>query len=135
MIVVDTNVVAYTFLEGSKTALARKVADKDPAWRLPDVWRHEFLNILATYVKEGGLELARAAQLWQVSTGLLGPQTRAVDMPDALQLAVANRISAYDAQFVALALGLGVRLVTEDKQLLKTFRSTAVSMREFLIAR
>ncbi len=49
MIVVDVNVVAYYFIEGDKTALAREVMQADPDWRLPSLWRHEYLNVVATY--------------------------------------------------------------------------------------
>ena len=48
MIVVDTNVIAYVLIEGDKTALAQQVAKKDPDWKVPPLWRHEFLNVLAT---------------------------------------------------------------------------------------
>jgi predicted nucleic acid-binding protein len=55
-------------------------------------------------------------------------------MADALRLAVSTPVSGYDAQFVSLAHALGVPLVTEDKELLKNFPSTSISMREFVSA-
>ncbi|HSG40567.1 MAG TPA: VapC toxin family PIN domain ribonuclease, partial [Thermoanaerobaculia bacterium] len=65
MIVVDTNVLAYLLIEGEKTELATAVWRLDPEWRLPVLWRHEFLNILATYVKAGGAEVSDAEQIWK----------------------------------------------------------------------
>jgi len=57
--------VAYYFIEGNKTALAREVMRVDPDWRLPSLWRHEYLNILATYARSGGATLAQARGLWR----------------------------------------------------------------------
>jgi predicted nucleic acid-binding protein len=134
MIVVDTNVIAYALIEGTHTALARRVWNRDPVWCLPDLWRHEYLNVLATYVRQQGTSLRRATQLWIQATRLLAGCARPVDMPLALQLAVDHHISAYDAQFIALARALGVACVTEDQRLLKTFSGEAVSMEHFCAA-
>jgi predicted nucleic acid-binding protein len=131
MIVVDTNVVAYALIEGTHTALARRVWSLDPAWRLPDLWAHEYLNILATYARVGGMSLRKATQLWNQATELLSGCLRPVDMLLALELAVENNISAYDAQFVALARSLGVACVTEDQRLLGAFPQETMSMRDF----
>ena len=40
--------------------------------------------------------------------------------------------SAYDCEFVALALDLKVPLVTSDKKVLKAFKGTAIALHEFL---
>lgn len=135
MIAVDTNVVAYALIQGAQTALARRVWDLDPVWRLPDLWRHEYLNVLATYARRGGASLRMVTQLWIQAVQLLAGSTQPVDMPLALQLAIENKISAYDAQFVALARSLGVALVTEDQHLLQAFPQETLSMRDFCAAR
>jgi len=49
----------------------------------------------------------------------------------ALELAARHNVSAYDAQFMALAVTLGVRCVTQDRALLRAFPRIAVSMRAF----
>jgi predicted nucleic acid-binding protein len=49
-----------------------------------------------------------------------------------LEVVDATRLSAYDAEFVALAEELSVPLVTEDKAVLKAFPETALSMDGFL---
>ena len=49
----------------------------------------------------------------------------------ALELAARHNVSAYDAQFMALAVTLGVRCVTQDRALLRAFPQIAVSMRAF----
>ncbi len=54
MICVDVNVIAYLLIAGDKTELAQQAWAKDPQWRLPSLWRHELLNVLAAYVRSGG---------------------------------------------------------------------------------
>jgi hypothetical protein len=45
MIVADTNLVAQLILELDLTEQAQRVYQRDPDWRLPELWRHEFLNV------------------------------------------------------------------------------------------
>jgi predicted nucleic acid-binding protein len=56
----------------------------------------------------------------------------AVVSGDVLSLAASMACSAYDAEFVVLARGLGVPLVTMDKDLLESFPETAVSPARFI---
>jgi predicted nucleic acid-binding protein len=86
---------------------------------------------LATFVRHSGIEISDAIDIWQKSNLLLTPGERDVDMIYALRLATQNNISAYDAQYVALAMELGVPCVTEDQQVLETFPDIALSMQEF----
>jgi predicted nucleic acid-binding protein len=131
MIVVDTNVIAYLLIEGEKTELAQRTFGQDSNWVVPTLCRHEFLNVLATFVRHSGIEISDAIDIWQKSNLLLTPGERDVDMIYALRLATQNNISAYDAQYVALAMELGVPCVTEDQQVLETFPDIALSMQEF----
>lgn len=131
MIVVDTNVIAYALILGPQTELARRVRALDPVWRVPSLWRHEFLNILATYTRRGGTTPRRAAQLWDEAAGVFTGCEEAVDMRLALRLAVENRVSAYDAQFVALAMGLGVVCVSADRRLVRRFPQCTRSLDAF----
>ncbi|HUT08475.1 MAG TPA: hypothetical protein VMY15_06495 [Candidatus Latescibacteria bacterium] len=56
----------------------------------------------------------------------------AVVSGDVLSLAASMACSADDAEFVVLARGLGVPLVTMDKDLLESFPETAVSPARFM---
>lgn len=128
MIVVDVNVVAYYFIEGEKTALARDLMRRDPDWRLPSIWRHEYLNVLANYARQGGATPEEARVLWRRALELFRSREQPVDAEAALALAVEHPVSAYDAQYVALARELRTVLVTEDRRLLKTFAADARTM-------
>ena len=131
MIVVDTNVIAYLMIEGEKTEMAQRTFRRDSNWVIPALWRHEFLNVLATFVHHGGIEMEQAADIWQRSTHLFSFAERDVDMLSALRLACRHDISAYGAQYVALAMELSVPYVTEDRQMLKTFPNITMSMQKF----
>ena len=121
MIVVDTNVIAYLLIEGDRTNPARSLWRDDPDWRVPPLWRHEFLNVLATFARHSGADLADTTQLWTRAVDAIGPGEIEVDMSAALELAVTTQISAYDAQIITLARRLSVPLVTEQKKLRNTF--------------
>ena len=131
MIVVDTNVIVYLMIEGEKTEAAQRTFRQDRDWVVPSLWRHEFLNVLATFVRHGGIETDEAIKLWQRSTHLFASGEREVDMLHVLRVVSQHDISAYDAQYVTLAMALDVPFVTENQQLLKTFPDTAMSMQEF----
>jgi predicted nucleic acid-binding protein len=131
LIVVDTNVIAYALIEGDKTTLARDVASADPDWRVPQLWRHEFLNILATAARAEVINARQADKLWSTGLDLLSQVEQEMDGRAALALAIEYGISAYDAQYIALAHGLGTLCVTEDRRLLRTFSETAISMKAF----
>lgn len=132
MIVVDVNVIAYLLIEGSKTALARQVYERDSHWVAPALWRSEFLNILALQLHYRGFTLAAALELWTTATTLLAEGQREVDMPLALRLAAENRISAYDAQYLALAEKMSLVCVSEDRELARKFPARTTSMSGFL---
>lgn len=128
MIVVDSNVVAYLYLPGDHTEKAEALLERDPDWAAPVLWRSEFRNILAGYMRRGTLtfETARALQLEAES--LLAGAEHEVDSRLVLELVRDSDCSAYDCEFVALATTLGVSLVTMDAKLLKAFPEHAVAL-------
>lgn len=132
MIVADTNLVAQLILNLDLTALAQRIYRRDPDWRLPELWRHEFLNVLACYLRFDKVPVPRLLLAWQKSVELFTASTCEVDMPLALELAGERNISAYDAQYVALARVLSVPLITENRKLRRAAPSETISMRQFL---
>ena len=121
----------YALIEGDKTVLAQGVARKDPNWVVPSLWRHEFLNVLATCTRGNVFDAHQAEGLWHRALDLLVRSEQAVDGGAALALAVEHSITAYDAQYIALARGLGTQCVTEDRRLVRTFPDTAILMASF----
>ena len=131
MIVVDTNVIAYLFVQGVRTTEAEDILSKDSDWIAPYLWRSEFRNVLALYVRQALISLKDANILVREAEALMNGKEYEVSSEKVLQLADASKCSAYDCEFVALAEQLGVELVTSDKKILMAFPNTAVSMERF----
>jgi len=131
VIVADTNLVAYLVVDGDRTPSARRVWMRDSDWRLPPLWRSEFLSVLATSVRAAVLDLDAALRAFEVAVGLFGPCEAEPHGKEVLKNAVHYRISAYDAQFAVLAEQLGVTLVTGDRRLREACPKLAVSIEEF----
>ncbi|MCX7016050.1 MAG: type II toxin-antitoxin system VapC family toxin [Candidatus Sumerlaeota bacterium] len=135
MIVVDANILAYRFVQGDKTALTRQAQERDPDWVVPPLWQHEFLNVLATLGRERILTPAQCAVVWEGALSAMRPREQPVDLGFALSIALREGITAYDAQYIALARSLGIPCLTEDRKLIRTCPKTAVSLKEFFARR
>ena len=125
MIVVDTNVIVGLWLPTEWSAAAEQLLTSDPEWSAPLLWRSEFRNVLATYMRVGKLDLTAALQISDAADNLLAGREYSIDSGSVLRLAATSRCSAYDCEFVALAQHLGCQLVTLDRDLLKAFPSIA----------
>jgi len=128
VIVVDSNVVAYLYLPGDHTAKAEALLERDPDWAVPVLWRSEFRNILAGYLRRKTLTFAQACGLQSEAEDLLAGSEFEVDSKAVLALVRDSDRSAYDCEFVALAQKLQVKLVTMDAKLLKAFPKHAESL-------
>ena len=131
MIVVDTNVLAYLWMPGDNTKAAEAVLERDPEWSAPLLWRSEFRNVLATYLRERLLDLPKAMELSARAEEQMAGHEYTVPSSDVLRRAEGSRCSAYDCEFVALADGLGTSLITTDRKLVKAFPGVVVHARDF----
>lgn len=128
MIVVDSNILAYLYLPGDRTADAEALLEREPQWAAPPLWRSEFRNILAGYMRRKVLTFEQANMLQAEAQSLLAGSEFEVDSQAVLQLVRDSDCSAYDCEFVAVANALNTRLVTVDKKLLKAFPARAVAL-------
>ena len=128
MIVVDSNVLAYLYLPGEHTAAAEALLEQDPDWAAPVLWRSEFRNILAGYLRRKALTFNQANTLQREAESLLEGAEFEVDSSSVLELVRDSECSAYDCEFVALAIQLDTWLVTMDKKLLRSFPKRAVAL-------
>ena len=131
MIVVDTNVIAYLFIEGEHTQQAKKLYLYDSDWITPYLWRSEFRNVLTLYMRKNIIKLEQAQRIMNSAVNLLRGREYDVPSYEVLRLASTSKCSAYDCEFVAAANDLEAPLVTVDKQLLHEFSSVAVSLVSF----
>lgn len=128
MIVVDTNVIAYLYLPTEHTEKAEALLERDPDWAVPALWRSELRNVLAGYLRRKALSFEAASRIQAEAESLLAGSEHEVDSRHVLELVRDSDCSAYDCEFAALAIGLGVPLVTMDAKLLKAFPRTAVAL-------
>jgi predicted nucleic acid-binding protein len=129
MIVVDTNILAYLYLPGEYTALAEDLLETTDAWAVPILWRSEFRNILAGCLRRNELSFENAIALQLEAESLVAGNEYEVDSRKILELVRDSNCSAYDCEFVALALSLNTRVVTADKKILQAFPDTVISLR------
>lgn len=128
MIVVDSNVLAYLYLPSDHTPDAEALLERDPEWAAPVLWRSEFRNILAGYMRRKAITFDQACSLQNEAEGLLTGSEFEVDSETVLELVRDSDCSAYDCEFVALAIKLDTKLVTQDKKLLRAFPTRAVAL-------
>jgi len=132
MIVVDTNIIAALYLEAQRSSQAEQLLVKNSNWAAPILWRSEFLNVLALYIRKGYLSLTQANQIMQEAMRLMqGREYETVSL-HVLELVNSCDCSAYDCEFVALAQDLKTSLVTLDKKILNNFPEVAVSIDKFV---
>ena len=128
MIVVDSNVLAYLYLPGDHTARAEALLEQTPDWAAPVLWRSEFRNILAGYMRRKTLTFDQACNLQTEAESLLAGSEFEVDSWTVLELVRDSDCSAYDCEFVALAIKLDTKLVTVDKKLLRAFPTRTAAL-------
>lgn len=125
MIVVDSNVLAYLYLPSEYTEAAERLLERKPEWHAPILWRSEFRNILAGYLRRRSLTFEQAYAIQVEAEALLNGAEHEPDSRRVLELVKASECSAYDCEFVALAESLGTTVVTMDAKLINAFPKTA----------
>jgi predicted nucleic acid-binding protein len=128
MIVVDSNILAYLYLPCEYTTAAETFLEQDPDWAAPILWRSEFRNILAGYLRRKTISFEQANSLQKEAESLLEGAEFEVDSRTVLELVRDSDCSAYDCEFVALALKLETKLLTMDKKLLQAFPQRAMAL-------
>lgn len=133
MIVVDNSVlVGFVLPPDAYHDAAIACRDRDADWHAPFLVRTEFRSVAAGYLRRGEAldTLIEAGTLAVLSV-------RAHHLTDAEVFAVLQSapLSAYDAEYVALARRLGCKLVTTDREVLKAFPQLAVRLSEYAAGR
>ena len=132
MIIVDSNIVTARNLTSTLTSKAEQVEEKDPVWIVPVLWRYEFQNILATAIKAKQIKPEQALDIWEKVSKTLVENECEPSASKVIDLVAQYGITAYDGQFIAVALEMGIPCVTEDRELQEKFPGIAISMDGFL---
>ena len=125
MIVADSNLIASCVLESEATESALRLRRQDGDWAVPRLWRYEVMNIFATLTRTGRLAPGMAERLYGPLADALRAGERDPTPASVFALCAKHGITAYDAQFVALARALECPLYTQDKELLRKFPDLA----------
>jgi predicted nucleic acid-binding protein len=131
VIVADTNLLIYLYVQGQRTEESEAVLQQDAVWAAPLLWRSEFRNVLIGLVRTDALQLEKALAIIDEAERWLTGHEYSVVSRQVLELASRSGCSAYDCEFVALAQDLEVRLVTNDRQVLRAFPTIAISPAAF----
>ena len=131
MIVIDAHVLAYLWIPGDLTGAAESLLRKEPEWAAPFAWRGAFRNVLAEYVRQRALTLQAALKAVEGAELVLKGQEYNVPAELVMRLVEQSRCSAFDCEYVALALDLDVPLVTTDDQIVKEFPKVAQHLKTF----
>lgn len=134
MIVVDTNTIAYLYLPTDYTTDVEALLEADSLWIAPLLWRSEFRNILALYVRKNLIDLDTALQMQAQAEKQLAGNEYSVNSTTVLTLAKESGCSAYDCEFISIAKSLNVKLVTADKKLISSFPDIAMTAKGYLEA-
>ena len=132
MIVVDTNVIHYCWVRGVHTEVAQAVRQEDPDWHAPILWRSELRNVLTAYLRRESLSREQIVEILDAADRALAGSEHIIADELVLDVVAGSTLTAYDAEFVALASALSVPLVTADKTVLKAFRNRALTMEAFV---
>ena len=132
MIVVDTNVIHYCWVRGQHTDVAQAVRRRDPDWHVPILWRSELRNVLTAYLRRELMSREQVVGILNAADQALAGSEHIIADELVLDVVAGSTLTAYDAEFVALASALSVPLVTADKTVLKAFRNRALTMEAFV---
>lgn len=125
MIVADCTLVTQLFLETEHVGAARRLAQLP--WLVPPLWRSELRSVCRKYIFAGRISLAEAQAAMRLAEARLAITERYPSSDRVLATVADTRCSAYDAEYVVLALTFGVPLVTSDVKLQRLFPDFAIS--------
>ena len=132
MIVVDTNIICLRWLPTAETDRAEALLEREPHWSTAMLWRWEFRNALAGYVRRGALTTAAAITICARAEFTMAQDEFCARPSNVFDLVAHSSCTAYDCEFVAVARERGIRLVTADREILREFPHIAVSLGDFL---
>ncbi len=132
MIIADTNIISYLLLPTSYTDSVESLYKIDPDWSAPILWKSEFRNVMALYLRKKIITLEKAMQLQDTAESIIIQNEYDVSSSQVLVLIDKSNCSSSDCEFVALAHHFDTKLVTQDKKILNEFPSTAISVSDFL---
>lgn len=132
MIIVDTNILIYLYIEGEHTSAVESLIQKDCTWVAPLLWRSEFRNVLALYLRKKIISLQEALDIMDKAEHLMIENEYQPSSEIVLDLVNTSNCSAYDCEFVSLARQFDVPLITQDKKILAEFPQYTSPLKQYI---
>jgi predicted nucleic acid-binding protein len=123
--------IVYLLIEGPFSAAARDTLRRDDAWVAPPFWRSEFVNVLATNVREQRFAIDQAMAKLSAADVLVETSRQPLNDREVIELSINTRVATYDCSYIWLARAQGLKLVTADRTLLRNFPDVALSIEDF----
>lgn len=131
MIVADCTLIVPMYVTDPRTPLSEAVFVRDAVWLSPPLWRSEMRNAIRAYLRGGGITLDEAKlSMRRAETHMVRGEV-VVSSEDVLDIVSAFGCTAYDAEYVVAANGLGLPLITADAELLRKFPDIAMTAESF----
>ncbi len=128
IIVADTNIfLAAALNEPEKSAIVDATRDADIS--APEILPYEIGNALSAMVKRQKIEAAQVEEVRAVTQGI-PVRLLAVDITEALRVALQFDIYAYDAYFLTVARTLACPLITLDVRMQQVARAMGLEVVE-----
>jgi predicted nucleic acid-binding protein len=123
--VIDASVVVKWYVPEGDPAAAHALRQSRPQLAAPDLLFVETANIVWKLVRRGEMQPARATDIIEeiVAAPFIVHPNRTLAR-DAIDLAVATGLSAYDASYLALAIRLDTLCITADQKLVRKLAGT-----------
>ena len=133
MIVVDTNVMVQLVIVRDENAYASRLLERDSQWAAPQILMSELSNVLIGFVRRRDITQDQAKTMSDYAAAILEDRILSVDYPRVIDTALECDLTAYDAEFVALARALGVPLATLDGAILRGAPDVASLPRDLVV--
>jgi predicted nucleic acid-binding protein len=129
--VIDASVALAWCFDDEATAAARALLDRfeDEHAEVPSLWHLELANALSLGERNNRITPAHTSEFIALIGGLpivIDEQTPTHALSTGLELARRERLSAYDASYLELAMRRGVPLATKDHDLAQAARRVGV---------
>jgi predicted nucleic acid-binding protein len=131
--VIDASAALAWCFDDESTEATRALLDRfeHEHAEVPSLWHLEVANALAMAGRNGRITPARTSEFIALIGGLpivVDEQTPSLALSTVLDLARSERLSAYDASYLGLAMRRGVPLATKDTDLVKAAQRVGVTL-------
>ena len=131
--VVDASVALAWCFDDESTEATRALLDpfEDECAEVPSLWHLELANALAMGERNRRITPARASEFIALIDGLpivIDERTPNIALSSVLELSRRERLSAYDASYLELAMRRGVPLATKDNDLARAADRVGVTL-------